>query len=88
MSDIVERLRSWAETRDQHDPSKQDDNPYERCALCHYTSHPCEVYELVDEVLAAADEIERLRTLVGQVSLELPGMWELADFTGGETDND
>ena len=47
-----DELRQYAEAeRDLHDPAQQDDNPYERCALCHYTRHPCSVYDLATEVL-------------------------------------
>ena len=34
-----------------HDPTLQDDNGYMRCALCHYTSHPCDAYDMADQVL-------------------------------------
>lgn len=49
----VEEVRLYAEgARDQHTPSNQQDNPYDRCAHCHFTRHPCEVYDLASLVLA------------------------------------
>ena len=49
-------LRRYAlDAQAQHDPSKQDDNPYERCAHCHYTRHPCDVYDLATAVLQLLD---------------------------------
>lgn len=32
--------------RNAHDPALQEGNAYERCALCHYTRHPCDVHDL------------------------------------------
>ena len=40
-----------SDIRDAHDPEKQADNPYYRCALCHYTRHPCDAYDMADTVL-------------------------------------
>jgi len=39
----------------RHDPTAQQ-NGYQRCELCHYTRHPCEVYDLATTVLALLDE--------------------------------
>ena len=51
-----DELRRYAlETQLLHDPSRQENNPYGRCALCHYTRHPCEVYELATAVLQLLD---------------------------------
>jgi cytochrome c peroxidase len=38
-----------------HDPKLQA-NGYNRCEHCHYTSHPCDVYELASAVLWLIDE--------------------------------
>lgn len=52
MSMNHDAIRAEAEaTRDAHDPTKQPDNGYNRCALCHYTRHPCDAYSMADEVL-------------------------------------
>jgi hypothetical protein len=51
-----DELRAYAlDSQAQHDPSKQDDNPYERCAHCHYTRHPCDVFDLATAVLQLLD---------------------------------
>lgn len=51
-----DELRDYAvSTRDQHTPEMQDGNPYERCALCHYTRHPCDVYDLANAVIGLLD---------------------------------
>lgn len=39
----------------QHDPAFQQ-NGYNRCEHCHYTRHPCEVYDLATMVLFLLDE--------------------------------
>ena len=36
--------------RDQHDPAQQSHN-YNRCEHCHFTSHPCDAYDMADAVL-------------------------------------
>lgn len=36
-------------------PAQQEDNGYERCAHCHYTRHPCSVYDLATMVLSLLD---------------------------------
>jgi hypothetical protein len=47
-----DELRAYAlDEQRLHDPHNQADNPYERCALCHYTHHPCEVHDLATAVL-------------------------------------
>ena len=52
-------LRMFARAaKAHHTPTEQDDNPYERCALCHYTRHPCDVYDLAAAVLTLLDRIE------------------------------
>lgn len=56
----VEEMRLYAEgVRDQHTPSNQEGNGYDRCAHCHYTRHPCDTYDLASMVLAL---IERITT--------------------------
>ena len=51
-----DELRQFAlEEARLHDPAQQDDNPYDRCAHCHYTRHPCSVFELAQIVLALLD---------------------------------
>ena len=45
-------LRAFAQDElDRHTPANQENNGYERCALCHYTRHPCDVYDLAAAVL-------------------------------------
>ena len=39
-----------------HDPDQQPDNGYMRCALCHYTRHPCDAYDMATTVLMLLDE--------------------------------
>jgi hypothetical protein len=52
----LDEVRQYAESeRDIHDPAQQEDNGYERCAHCHYTRHPCSVYDLATIVLALLD---------------------------------
>jgi hypothetical protein len=51
-----ELRREAIATRDAHDPSKQADNRYNRCSLCHYTRHPCDAYDMADAVLRLLDE--------------------------------
>jgi len=37
----------------EHDPAQQVDNPYKnRCEICHFTRHPCDVYELAKVTIA------------------------------------
>ena len=57
-------LRVFAQAAiDQHTPANQrlqggegvGDNPYDRCALCHFTRHPCDVYDLAAGVLRLLD---------------------------------
>lgn len=43
--------------RDAHNPSKQPDNPYDRCALCQYTRHPCDTFDLATDWLRLYDQI-------------------------------
>ena len=44
--------------RTAHDPEHQGDDAWpERCALCHYTRHPCDTYDMADQVLALLDRI-------------------------------
>jgi len=51
-------LRGFAlEAQLQHDPTQQDGNPYKRCEHCHYTRHPCDVYDLATAVLALLDRV-------------------------------
>lgn len=37
--------------RKMHTPEHQDGNGYNRCALCSYVRHPCEVWELADDLV-------------------------------------
>ena len=49
-------IRQYAEQeRDAHTPLNQEANGYERCALCHYTRHPCSVHDLASMVLVLID---------------------------------
>jgi len=57
-----DELRRYAlETQRMHDPAQQGDviasiEPFPgRCALCSYTRHPCDVYELASVVLELLD---------------------------------
>lgn len=48
-------LRSFAfDLREQHNPANQS-HQYERCEHCHYTRHPCDIYDLASIVLALLD---------------------------------
>ena len=48
-------LRRYALTEQMlHDPAKQD-HGYDRCEHCHYTRHPCSVYDLATAVLQLLD---------------------------------
>lgn len=52
----TEEMRSYATgLRDQHTPANQEGNGYDRCEHCHYTRHPCDVYDLASMVLALTD---------------------------------
>lgn len=54
--DTADDLRRYAlDLQRVHDPAQQEGNGYERCEHCHYTRHPCEVYELATIVLALID---------------------------------
>jgi hypothetical protein len=44
--------------RTAHDPEHQDDNGYERCAICHFTRHPCDAFDMADQVLGLLNQIE------------------------------
>lgn len=35
----------------QHNPDGQDDPYHDRCSLCHFTCHPCEVFSLCGDWL-------------------------------------
>ena len=51
-----DEIRQYATSeRDLHDPAQQEGNGYDRCEHCHYTRHPCDVYELATVVLALLD---------------------------------
>jgi hypothetical protein len=39
-----------------HDPKQQVDNGYNRCMHCHYTSHPCDAYDMATTVLMLIDQ--------------------------------
>jgi len=53
-----EQLREFAQAMlTSHDPANQEDNGYERCALCHFTRHPCDVYDLAAAVLRLLDRL-------------------------------
>ena len=52
-----DELRAYAlDEQRLHTPAQQTDNPYDRCALCSYTRHPCEVHDLASAVLSLLDE--------------------------------
>ena len=52
-------LRRFAQDElDRHTPAKQEGNGYNRCELCHYTRHPCDVYDLAAAVLRLLEETE------------------------------
>ncbi len=56
-----EELRRDAQAvKDAHDPAQQPDNGYERCALCHYTRHPCDAYDMANAALVLLAAIDRL----------------------------
>ena len=57
MTDIDLRLFARA-VLNEHDPNQQPDNAYERCALCHYTRHPCDPYDLAAAVLTLLDRLD------------------------------
>jgi hypothetical protein len=51
-----DEMRRYAlESCKLHDPEQQEDNGYDRCMHCHYTRHPCDVFELAQMVLALID---------------------------------
>lgn len=39
-----------------HDPDRQTDGFPGRCAMCSFTRHPCDVYDLATVVLGLLDE--------------------------------
>ena len=43
----------------EHDPAQQPGNNYERCALCHYTRHPCDTYWVAEALLEALEHVEQ-----------------------------
>jgi len=52
-------LRQFAQDElDRHTPANQEHNGYERCALCHFTRHPCDVYDLAAAVLRLLDRLD------------------------------
>ena len=52
----MDELRQYATfAMAQHDPAQQEGNGYNRCEHCHYTRHPCDVYELASAVLRLLD---------------------------------
>jgi hypothetical protein len=40
--------------RETHDPKRQG-HGYNRCEHCHYTSHPCDAYDMADAVVRLLD---------------------------------
>ena len=56
----AEKVAEARITRDQHDPSKQD-HGYDRCEHCHYTSHPCDVYDLASWVIEMGEQLATIR---------------------------
>jgi hypothetical protein len=56
----------------EHDPTQQPGNPYERCALCHYTRHPCDVYDLAHYVLQLLDRLDK--TQLAYIEATNPGI--------------
>lgn len=78
-------LRTFARAAiDQHTPANQrlqggegvGDNPYDRCALCHFTRHPCDVYDLAAAVLRLLDEIERLHIALNTTEHTRQELWD------------
>jgi hypothetical protein len=58
MTQTDEALRHQAEeARRMHDPANQVDTYAGRCSLCSYTRHPCEIYDLADEVVGLLDRL-------------------------------
>jgi hypothetical protein len=58
MSDLEsdDDIRRYAlDCQRQHDPDQQEGNGYARCMHCHYTRHPCDVYDLATTVLMLMD---------------------------------
>ena len=54
----AEGMREFATvTRNLHDPEQQQGEGQwpDRCALCHYTRHPCDAHDLASMVLALLD---------------------------------
>lgn len=41
--------------RRRHNPRHQEGNGYDRCALCDYTRHPCDVHDLCTDWLELHD---------------------------------
>ena len=48
--------------RESHTPEHQDGNGYNRCALCSYVRHPCETWELADDLVTLLEQgADRIR---------------------------
>ena len=52
---VTDQLHEAKDLMAEHDPDNQDDNPYERCALCGYTGHPCDVFDLAAWLIDAIE---------------------------------
>ena len=55
--DTADQVRRYAlDEQRLHDPAQQGTDAWpDRCSHCHYTRHPCDVYELATIVLALID---------------------------------
>jgi len=64
-----DELRSYAlDSLKLHDPKLQEGNGYDRCEHCHYTRHPCDVYELAQIVLSLLARGQHTGEPVGEYS--------------------
>ena len=57
--DYLRRL--GLQLRSEHDGRTQASvlasiDPHPRCSVCHYTRHPCAIFEFTDAVLTALDQ--------------------------------
>ena len=68
-------LRRFAEDElARHTPVNQERNGYNRCAECHYTRHPCDVYDLAAAVLRLLDR-EIIMTAGREPACPTCGVW-------------
>jgi len=58
MSDA--ELQAWATgLMREHDPANQG-HGYERCALCHFTRHPCDAYDAAFAILGLLERVSHV----------------------------